>query len=138
MKKTSHSQILLHKAGFTLIELLVYIAIVGIVVVVAGQAFSNSTKMRVRTQSMLKASEVAENVANLFKTDVAQTGAKSSLETHATDGSNDIFSDVKKAVYMDPDNDTDTDKDSSSFQFVPASPASNANLEQFKMRRVRY
>ena len=51
------------KAGFTLVELLVYIAIVGIVVIVAGQAFSNSTKMRVRTQSMLKASEVAENVA---------------------------------------------------------------------------
>ena len=37
------------KAGFTLVELLVYIAIVGIVVIVAGQAFSNSTKMRVRT-----------------------------------------------------------------------------------------
>ena len=40
------------KSGFTLMELLVYIAIVGIVVIVAGQAFSNSTKMRVRTQSM--------------------------------------------------------------------------------------
>ena len=44
------------RAGFTLMELMVYIAIVGIVVIVAGQAFSNSTKMRVRTQSMLKAS----------------------------------------------------------------------------------
>lgn len=126
------------KRGFTLMELMVYIAIVGIVVIVAGQAFSNSTKMRVRTQSMLKASEVAENVAALFKQDVAQTGAKSSLETHATDGSNDTFSGVKKAVYMDPDNDTEANRDSSSFQFVPASPASNENLEQFKMRRVRY
>ena len=59
------------REGFTLIELMVYIAIVGIVVIVAGQAYSNSTKMRVRTQSMIKASEVAENVATLFKQDVA-------------------------------------------------------------------
>lgn len=123
------------KRGFTLMELMVYIAIVGIVVIVAGQAFSNSTKMRVRTQSMLKASEVAENVAVLFKTDVAQTGAKSSMETHATDGSDDTFSDVHKAVYMDT---TVDNEDLSSFRFVPTSPASNANLEQFVMRRVRY
>lgn len=123
------------RQGFTLMELMVYIAIVGIVVIVAGQAFSNSTKMRVRTQSMLKASEVAENVAALFKQDVAQTGAKSSLETHATDGSDDTFSDVHKAVYMDT---TVDNEDLSSFRFVPASPASNANLEQFVMRRVRY
>ena len=126
------------KTGFTLMELMVYIAIVGIVVIVAGQAFSNSTKMRVRTQSMLKASEVAENVAALFKQDVAQMGAKSSMEAHATDGSSDTFSEVKPDVYIDPDNDTEANKDSSSFQFVPASPASNDNLEQFKMRRVRY
>ena len=92
--------------GFTLMELMVYIAIVGIVVIVAGQAFSNSTKMRVRTQSMLKASEVAENVAALFKQDVAQTGAKSSMEAHATDGSNDTFSAVNDTVYIDPKNTT--------------------------------
>ena len=129
------------KKGFTLMELMVYIAIVGIVVIVAGQAFSNSTKMRIRTQSMLKASEVAENVATLFKTDVAQMGAKSSMETHATDGSNDTFSGVKTDVYMDPKVDGDPDdkvEDLSSFQFVPTNPASNENLEQFKMRRVRY
>lgn len=129
------------RAGFTLMELMVYIAIVGIVVIVAGQAFSNSTKMRVRTQSMLKASEVAENVAAVFKTDVAQMGAKSSLETHATDGSNDTFSGIKTKVYMDPKVDGDPDdkvEDLSSFQFVPSSPASDENLEQFVMRRVRY
>ncbi len=129
------------KRGFTLMELMVYIAIVGIVVIVAGQAFSNSTKMRVRTQSMLKASEVAENVAALFKTDVAQMGAKSSLETHATDGSNDTFSGIKTKVYMDPKVDGDPDdkvEDLSSFQFVPLSPAPDENLEQFVIRRVRY
>ena len=129
------------KRGFTLMELMVYIAIVGIVVIVAGQAFSNSTKMRVRTQSMLKASEVAENVAALFKQDVAQTGAKSSMETHATDGSNDTFSGIKREVYMDPKVDGDPDdkvEDLSSFKFVPASPAANASLEKFITRRVRY
>ena len=129
------------RGGFTLMELMVYIAIVGIVVIVAGQAFSNSTKMRVRTQSMLKASEVAENVAAVFKTDVAQMGAKSSMETHATDGSNDTFSGIKTEVYMDPKVDGDPDdkvEDLSSFQFVPSSPASDENLEQFVIRRVRY
>ena len=68
------------KSGFTLMELVVYMAMIGIVVLVAGQAFSDSTKFRVRTQNMLRASEEAENVANLFKDDVAQMGAKASLE----------------------------------------------------------
>ena len=122
------------KAGFTLIELLVYIAIVGIVVIVAGQAFSNSTKMRMRTQSMIKASEVAENVASLFKVDVAQTGAKSSMETHVTDGSDDVFSAVKTDVYMNPGD----AGDSSSFRFAPASPSAGANLDTLIFRRVRY
>ena len=126
------------KAGFTLIELLVYIGIVGIIVIVAGQAFSNSTKMRVRTQSMLKASEVAENVAALFKVDVAQMGAKSSLESHSADGSSDVFSGVKESVYIDPDNASDESKDSSSFQYVPENPSATGNLQKFIMRRVRY
>lgn len=126
------------RGGFTLMELMVYIAILGIVVIVAGQAFSNSAKSRVRTQSMLKATEVAENVATLFKTDVAQTGAKSSMEARGSDGSDDVFSEVKNAVYMDPNNANESDKDYSSFRFVPANPAADANLEQFVMRRVRY
>lgn len=132
MKKASHSQALLRKAGFTLIELLVYIAIVGIVVLVAGQAFSNSTKMRVRTQSMLKASEVAENVAVLFKTDVAQTGAKSSMEAGGVTGG-DNFSEINDSVYMDPGN-ADIDKrDFSSFSITTSDIYSD-----LKMRRMRY
>ena len=123
------------KRGFTLMELMVYIAIMGIVVIVAGQAFSNSAKSRIRTQSMLKASEVAENVATLFKTDVAQTGAKSSMETHATSGGEDTFSEVKGSVYMDT---TEANRDFSSFRFIPESPAPGENLEEFRIRRVRY
>jgi len=64
------------KKGFTLIELLVYMAIVGIVVVIAGQVYSDNTKMRVRTQNMLAASELAENAAALIRDDMAQMGAK--------------------------------------------------------------
>jgi len=120
------------KRGFTLMELMVYIAIVGIVVIVAGQAFSNSTKMRVRTQSMLKASEVAENVAALFKQDVAQTGAKSSMEGGGAVGG-DNFSAVNNNVYMDPNNTNDEKKDYSSF-----SVTTSGNFSDLKLRRMRY
>ena len=121
------------KAGFTLMELLVYIAIVGIVVIVAGQAFSNSTKMRVRTQSMLKASEVAENVASLFKSDVAQTGAKSSMEGGAVEGGNN-FSAVNTNVYMHPEDDANPDNvDFSSFNISESS-----GFSDLVVRRMRY
>lgn len=132
MKKASHSQALLRKAGFTLVELLVYVAIVGIVVIVAGQAFSNSTKMRVRTQSMLKASEVAGNVASLFKTDAAQTGAKSSMEL-GSDFGGDVFSSVNDSVYMDPNNADEDKRDYSSFSVTTVD-----NFSDLKMRRMRY
>ena len=79
------------KSGFTLMELIVYMGIVGIVVVIAGQAFSNSTKFRIRTDNMIKATQEAENVAMLFKTDVEQMGAKISKEITGG-GSNDVFS----------------------------------------------
>ena len=119
------------RRGFTLMELMVYIAIVGIVVLVAGQAYSSSAKSRIRTESMLKASEAAENVASIFKTDVSQTGAKSSLETRASDGSDDTFGDVKPEVYMDPNN--ATSPDFSSFDVTTA-----GDFSDLKVRRVRY
>lgn len=68
-----------NKKGFTLVELLVYMAIIGVIVIVAGQAFSNSTKTRVRTQNMIKASSLAEQVGMLLRDDLAQMGVKSSL-----------------------------------------------------------
>lgn len=120
------------RQGFTLMELMVYIAIVGIVVIVAGQAFSNSTKMRVRTQSMLKASEVAENVAALFKQDVAQTGAKSSMEAGTTDAGNN-FGTVHTSVYMDPTNSSSSNVDLSSFRIL-----SSSSFSDLTIRRLRY
>jgi prepilin-type N-terminal cleavage/methylation domain-containing protein len=102
--------------GFTLMELLVYMMIVGIIVVIAGHAFSNSTKFRVRTQNMLKATQEAENVATLFKADVSQMGAKTSLEGGASENGAEFglkfFSVcvgeetencIPKTVYVNPD-----------------------------------
>lgn len=61
----------MNKRGFTLMELLVYMAIVGIVVVIAGQVYSDSTKMRIRTQGMITANEIAENAGVLIRDDVS-------------------------------------------------------------------
>ena len=97
----------LKKSGFTLMELLVYMAIVGIVVVIAGQAFSNSTGFRIRTDNMIRATQEAENVGTLFKTDVEQLGAKSSKDAGDAPGGSsygDNFSGVHTSVYMDPTN----------------------------------
>ena len=65
------------KSGFTLMELMVYVALLGGIVLIAGEAFSQSTKMRIRTQSMLQTNQTAGNVATIIKQDIAQLGAKS-------------------------------------------------------------
>jgi prepilin-type N-terminal cleavage/methylation domain-containing protein len=64
------------KRGFTLVELLVYVAIMGFIIVVAGKAYSDATGMRVRTQSMTKATEEVNRIAELIKEDLSQMGAK--------------------------------------------------------------
>ena len=124
------------KAGFTLMELMVYMAIVGIVVVIAGEAFSNSTKMRVRTDNMIRATQEAENAGMMLKTDIGQLGAKSSKESGAAaTGSvyGDNFGSVHTSVYMDPDNTDESKMDSSSFRITPDGSFSNLTF-----RRLRY
>ena len=64
------------KSGFTLIELLVCIAILGLIIVVAGKAFSDSTVMRVRSQNMARSAEVVGQVSNLLREDISQMGTK--------------------------------------------------------------
>ena len=123
------------REGFTLIELMVYIALLGGIVLIAGQAFSDSTKMRVRTQSMLQASQTAGNVGTILKEDIAQLGAKSSKE--AGGGTMDVFStDHIHDVYMDPDATEDADKDSSSFTIVKNDDGDGR--DKITMRRLRY
>ena len=124
------------RAGFTLIELMVYIALLGGIVLIAGQAFSDSTKMRIRTQSMLQATETAEKVASLFKADIAQTGAKTSMEagdspSGAEYGNN--FSNIYSSVFMDPNNATAENKDSSSFSVITKN-----GFDSLTIRRIRY
>ena len=110
------------KKGFTLIELLVYIAIVGVVVLVAGQAFSDSTKFRVRSQSMLKAAEISNNAALLIKEDFAQMGAKSTVSSTAENESDEISLDRRAYIDnclngSDLSCETSIELDSSSYKF---------------------
>ncbi len=128
------------KSGFTLMELMVYIALLGGIVLIAGQAFSDSSKMRVRTQSMLQSSQNVGNTATLLKEDIAQTGAKSSKAENDPDAPTvmDNF-DISHIhdVYMDPDNVTDTDKDSSSFKIGKKFESDHVG-DTITMRRLRY
>lgn len=115
------------KSGFTLMELLVYMAIVGIVVVIAGEAFSNSTKFRIRTDNMIKSTHEAEELASLLKADVQQTGAKHSKES-TVPGNNDSFESHGVNVYMDPGTDL------SSFRIDPVS----GSYDNLTIRYLRY
>jgi len=115
--------------GFTLMELMVYMAILGIIVIVAGRAFSDSTKFRVRTQNILKATQEAENVATLFKSDVIQMGAKSSLEVKGT-GGDDQFIEAEKAAKVHW-----ADDDASSYNLTPGAEGGADALE---FKRFRY
>lgn len=67
------------KAGFTLIELIVYSGLIGVIVIIAGEAFSNSTKFRVRTENMIKSASTASSLSALLSEDLAQMGSKTAL-----------------------------------------------------------
>lgn len=132
------------KRGFTLIELMVYMAIVGLVVVIAGEAFSNSTKFRVRTDNMIKATQEAENVATLFKEDAQQMGIKS-LVTASSSSQSEVFyymsssaevyyRGVDSLVYMDPKNSDENKRDSSSFRLK----CENKDFCDLTFRRLSY
>lgn len=113
--------------GFTLIELLVYMAIVGIVVVIAGQVYSDNTKMRVRTQNMLAANEMAENVAALIRDDLAQMGSKTRSDAYG----------AIKNVMMYPDITTHV-PDSSSFTYSLKKTESGKYADEITFRRTFY
>lgn len=117
------------KAGFTLVELLVYMAILGVVVLVAGQALTDSTKFRIRTQNMLVSSQNAESVANLLKDDIAQMGAKE----YETDKYSGNFV-VVRNVFMHPDDADASQIDMSSYFLQKGS----GEYDSLYFRRIRY
>jgi len=88
--------------GFTLIELVVYMAIMGFIIIVAGRVFSDSTKMRIRSQNMIASAEEAGRVSALIKEDVSQMGAKS--WKNPSDGSFKVAKGVYNK-YNDPQQD---------------------------------
>lgn len=104
----------MNKKGFTLVELIVYMAIIGVVVIVAGQAFSDSTRTRVRTQNMIKASGVAEQTGMLLRDDMAQMGARSSINATTS-----RFERMAVAV---------SEEDGSAFVYEPNIPVANYTL----------
>ena len=92
------------KKGFTLMELLGYMALLGAIVVIAGRAFTDSTKFRVRTHNIISANQEAGNVGPLLQSDISQMGSKS-----------DTTYVVHDTVYMDPRNNDPNKRDSSSY-----------------------
>lgn len=119
----------MNKRGFTLMELLVYMAIVGIIVLVAGRAYSDSTKMRIRTQSMIQANQVAENVGALLKGDISQMGAKSAYDSTHSSSTRDVFA-FSDSVFMAVDG---TNPDSSSFSLTRQSSG-----DRLTFRKLNY
>lgn len=106
-------------------ELMVYIAIASLIVLVAGQAYSNSTRMRVRTQSMLKANDLAEKIGTIIKDDIAQMGAKSTIQAATTINSNDDFS-INEKVY-------NSTNDRSSYVLIPGD-----KFDRLTFKRAKY
>lgn len=111
-------------------ELMVYIAILGVVVIVAGQAFSNSTKFRIRTTNMLKAADISERTAAMFLEDIGQTGVKS-FKASGDDSNPDRLA-MASAVYVDPDG---YPADSSSFRLDKGTKATG---DAIWVNRVRF
>lgn len=127
------------KSGFTLMELMVYIGLLGLIVVIAGRAFSDSSRMRMRTQSMLQASQTSGNVATIIKQDIAQLGAKSAKITPDPADTPTLMDefDFKDSVYMKIDVTNAGNNDSSSFT-IKKGQGDSEDLDSLIMRRVRY
>ncbi len=118
------------KKGFTLIELLVYIALVSIVVIVAGKAFSDSAIFRVRTQSMVATAQTANDVVAAFKEDLSQMGTKS---WKTASGTVDVFN-VDTSVYIDLNNLDTALADTSSYVLT----RTGDGLDSIAFRKMEY
>jgi len=100
-------------------------AIMGFVIIVAGRVFSDSTKMRVRSQNMIASAEEAGRVSALIKEDVSQMGAKSWKDPSGS------FK-VAQKVYC---NSSNPSSDPSSYN---CSSSSGNNFDKLVFRKVHY
>lgn len=127
------------KSGFTLMELMVYMAILGFIVIVAGRAFSDSTKFRIRTQNILNATQAAENVATLFKADVAQTGAKSSKAASPQASTDAFYVSSIPTLYIlpNPASGAGSEADSSSYT-ITHNKNGQTGMDELVFKRMRY
>ena len=118
------------KRGFTLIELLVYIAIMSFIIVVAGRAYSDATGMRVRTQSMTKATEEVNRIAEIIKEDLSQMGAKAWI--NSDNQGNYAAQPTEQRAYIDI-----VSGDSSSFELWHRTQLPKGN-DSIQFRKISY
>lgn len=93
--------------GFTLVELLVYIVIATIVVGIAGQAFVEAARSKLRTTGLLEASTVTSDVVDYLQEDIRRAGAKTWMLGSSSSGTSATSSATLPklaAIYWDPDN----------------------------------
>jgi len=106
----------MRKQGFTLVELLVYIVIAALVVGVAGRAFLDATRQRVRTTQLLESTMGSGDVITYMEEDMRRVGAKAYMtpfsSTTSTSSSSVALLQTVPGVYM---NVASTPLDSSSF-----------------------
>jgi len=114
------------KQGFTLIELLVTIVISAIVVGIAGQAFLDATRLRIRTATLLESTTGTADVISYLEEDTRRIGAKAYMipVSSVAAGSSSSSAGLTKlgAIYIDP---TAASPDSSSF--IPGYGVSGSN-----------
>ena len=115
----------MNKHGFTMMEFLVYMAIVGIVVIIAGNAFSDSTRFRMDSESMIKANQEAEALGLLFRDDISRMGMKSVVKKDSVNGVRAAGLYVDTNVYMNTYR-----GDYSSFKYYPGNPNPTSQKER--------
>jgi len=118
------------KRAFTLIELLVYMAIMGFIIVVAGQVFKDSTVMRVRSQNMIASAEQIGKLSSLLNEDMSQMGTKA----WGKNENNNYNVSVESKVYMDA---TGANPDFSSYNLTHSTESTDS-LDNLVFRKISF
>lgn len=125
-----------NRRGFTLIELLVYIVIATIIVGIAGQAFLDATKLRIRTTRLLETSMGTGDIMGYLEEDVRRMGLKASMPpttaiSSGASSSSAVGLSYASGVYW---NTSSSSQDSSSFLAAPGTIGSVKRLDTITFR----